>query len=125
MCPECNRYYIELRDKTLFKSEFNPALPEEKLFVSKENIRSVPNSAGVYFLYGEGGKLLYIGMSYHLRERLKQHLLGLSGFELGIIQSFSYRMVNMGWEELAGYETALIGNYNPPINVKGKILPVQ
>lgn len=41
--------------------------------LSKERFLSVPERTGVYYLYNERGKLLYIGKARNMRARLAQH----------------------------------------------------
>lgn len=41
--------------------------------IAKSEIKSLPNTAGVYFLYGINDELLYVGKSVHVRERIQSH----------------------------------------------------
>jgi len=41
--------------------------------VSAEVIEKLPNTTGVYLLYGENGTLLYVGKSRNIRQRVKDH----------------------------------------------------
>ena len=47
-----------------------PALPA---MLDSETISALPKSAGVYFFYDANGKLLYIGKSVNIQERVKSH----------------------------------------------------
>ncbi len=48
--------------------------------LDREIIRSLPDSAGVYLFYGQGGELLYVGKSTNIRRRVQSHFsMGSAG----------------------------------------------
>lgn len=51
---------------------------EIKMPKTKDYLKDIPNEAGVYRLFHENGRLLYIGSSQNLRKRINQHLSGSS-----------------------------------------------
>jgi DNA polymerase-3 subunit epsilon len=58
---------IEACCKKLLKRTTLPPL------LDPEEINQIPNSAGVYYFYGQNGELLYIGKSINLRNRVLSH----------------------------------------------------
>ena len=42
--------------------------------MTAENVRKIPDGAGLYILFGEHGSVLYIGSAAHLRRRLEEQL---------------------------------------------------
>lgn len=59
---------------------------KEKSTKSKwfEIINKLPNETGVYYLYNFDGKLIYIGKSKNIKNRVNQHLIGKSNKSLNI-----------------------------------------
>ncbi|HUQ25318.1 MAG TPA: exonuclease domain-containing protein [Burkholderiales bacterium] len=58
-----------------------PSLPPQ---LDPAVLEDVPDAAGVYLFYGEGGAPLYVGKSRSLRSRVQQHFYSLSPWTRGI-----------------------------------------
>lgn len=92
-------------------------------FTEKE-IMDTPEVKGVYFIYGEDGDLLYIGMSANIRNRLLQHFRGNhsatrsnTGEYKHLFKSFNYITV-CTMIECDIYETYAINKLKPKLNMK-------
>ena len=73
---------------------------------------------GVYFLYGKGGSLLYIGKTNAFRSRIADHLRGDGRSKLFARQIEMVRMYRIDdgmWRDI--YETYFINEYRPIYNV--------
>lgn len=57
-----------------------------RFYLSKKEISQLPEKSGVYFLYQNGGILVYIGKALYLKRRVPQHDLDKNflyvGYEL-------------------------------------------
>lgn len=72
---------------------------------------------GVYFLYGNGGSLLYIGKTNSFRSRIADHLSGRGRSKLfarQIEEIRIYRFDDGMWRDI--YETFCINKYRPMYN---------
>jgi len=93
--------------------------------------KTISNASGIYFLYDEGGLLLYIGKAKYLRQRILQHVSdgnssrykagedlsygSTSIIPLGSVKSFSYIEIDDG-EKRDVYEMILISILKPFFN---------
>ena len=66
-------------------------------------LEGLPESAGVYFLYGDNDQLLYVGRSASLRARVMEHF---SPRVKGKDAELARRVRRVDWEECAGELTA-------------------
>lgn len=68
--------------------------------LKKESIDRLPEKPGVYYFYDEAGKIIYIGKSVNIHDRVRSHLSdSLSKKE----QELKYRIADIGYE-LTGNE---------------------
>jgi len=91
---------------------------------------TIPETSGIYFLYGEKDELLYIGKSTNLKKRLYAHFkrTGGSKFKYMDIPLKNFSVLFAEEEELDKLERQMILKYLPPFNksltkiyYKGKI----
>lgn len=85
-----------------------------------ENIKKIPESSGIYFLYSYNKHLLYVGQSIDIRARLYQHLTNNSSYKecvcdcqkdmLPVSMFFKFVETN---ENLRGVEFVLIKILEP------------
>lgn len=66
----CREHHPDTLHAAFVKQMQRPSLPPA---ITPERINSVPNCPGIYRFYGDEGKLLYIGKSKQLRERIMSH----------------------------------------------------
>jgi DNA polymerase III subunit epsilon len=96
LSPEC----IGLAVKSQLKQ---PTLPP---YLAKEQVAALPNTPGVYLLYGENDSLLYIGKSVDIRSRVLSHFAGDHRVHKGMRLSQQVRHID--WIETAGELGALL-----------------
>lgn len=82
---------VELFKILLLKDSKKEILTKLILYKEKSNkskwfeiINKLPNETGVYYLYNFDGKLIYIGKSKNIKNRVNQHLIGKSNKSLNI-----------------------------------------
>ncbi|EOU1827893.1 GIY-YIG nuclease family protein [Clostridium perfringens] len=87
-------------------------------FISKDDIKLIPDAMGIYFMYSENKDLMYIGKSIHLNSRVANHLSGRTHTD-DICHNFKYiKYIEIDNEELLDdYETYYINIYKPKLNV--------
>jgi DNA polymerase-3 subunit epsilon len=89
----------------------HPTLPPQ---LERSSIDEIPEAAGVYLFYGEGGAPLYIGKSRAMRSRVLQHFIAGA--------SWTPRVRRVEWRRTAGElgallrETALVKELEPAYN---------
>jgi DNA polymerase III subunit epsilon len=71
-----DRLPAEKLDEALARILKTPVLPP---LLQESKVSLIPESAGVYILYGEGGSPLYVGKSVNLRSRVLSHFLSGGG----------------------------------------------
>lgn len=81
-----------------------------------EDIRSAPNTSGIYAWYAKNGYLMYVGRSVRIATRLRQHREGTCFTATPSL--FSYREVPE--HLIAGVEAAHINALNPIENRAGE-----
>ncbi len=96
------------------------APPKAPTRVTAEQLGALPDIRGVYALYDNGGRLLYVGQSGHVRTRVRAHVRGKSGanFFSGWgrdIGSIELRPADSALETLL-IEAELIRVHRPPFN---------
>lgn len=90
-----------------------PNLPEEKF-------KALPESAGVYYMYNEKGKPIYIGKANNIKKRVKQHFT--VNTESSRAQHFMREVRDIGFESTGNellallLEDAEIRKHWPPYN---------
>ncbi|MFI5366581.1 MAG: exonuclease domain-containing protein [Candidatus Binatia bacterium] len=94
----------------------------------REKVEQLPAAPGVYRLFDEGGKLLYIGKAKNLRERVSSYLSNAAGHSNKTLDLIRHccdvRVQETGSElEAALEEGAAIRRHQPPYNRLGKHLP--
>lgn len=97
-------------------------MPEDSLTFERYEYKSVAETlkhkpAGVYFLYGEDDKLLYVGKTKNFRTRLLSHFRGRDlseEFYKYIVKATVYFVASEYEREV--YETYAINNYSPEFN---------
>jgi len=80
-----------------------PALPEQ---LAPGVLESLPESAGIYRLYGEDGTVLYVGRAGNLRARVAAHFSGAQG--AGRDARLAQQVHDLDWIETAGELGALL-----------------
>ena len=78
-----------------------PALPPQ---LPADLPDDLPEGPGVYFFYGQGGTLLYVGKSTNIRTRVLQHFAAGQRTE----QRLARRVTRVDWSETAGELGALL-----------------
>jgi excinuclease UvrABC nuclease subunit len=78
----------------------------------------IPETSGVYFLYGERDELLYIGKSKNLKSRLNTHFRSKAGNKLRNlgVEPKKFSMIFEENEKLDNLEKDMIAKYLPPYN---------
>ena len=65
-------------------------------------INKLPNEVGIYYFHNENGKIIYIGKSNNLKNRVNQHLTGKSKKSLNIqLEIFDISFERTGSELIA------------------------
>lgn len=72
----------------------------------EDNLDALPETPGVYFFYGEGDALLYVGKSKNLQARVPVHFAGSDTSTRALRLAQQVRRVD--WEETAGELSALL-----------------
>lgn len=82
---------VELFKLLLLKDSKKEILTKLILYKERSNkskwfeiLNKLPNETGVYYLYSFDGKLIYIGKSKNIKNRVNQHLIGKSNKSLNI-----------------------------------------
>ena len=82
---------VELFKILLLKDSKKEILTKLILYKERSNkskwfeiLNKLPNETGVYYLYSFDGKLIYIGKSKNIKNRVNQHLIGKSNKSLNI-----------------------------------------
>ena len=82
---------VELFKLLLLKDSKKEILTKHILYKERSNkskwfeiLNKLPNETGVYYLYSFDGKLIYIGKSKNIKNRVNQHLIGKSNKSLNI-----------------------------------------
>lgn len=73
--PTVKKYVINYKDKTLHYCTHTNGLSQRKLTTSDKIDAGIANSGIYYILSYEEDKLLYVGKSKSIRQRLKDHLI--------------------------------------------------
>ncbi len=86
-----------------------------------EQVKSVPDSPGVYLWKGESGEVLYVGKAKSLRKRMKQYVLGQDERQkipvmMERVASYDYVVTATEVDSLV-LEKNLIKQFDPPYNV--------
>lgn len=97
---------------------FVPEHKLESLFVGsrkefQEDMKSLWNVPGVYFLYNKNKKLVYVGKSVNLKDRIVGSILERKAFY------YEYAITNTK-SDVAVYEAYYISKLKPNLNVDGK-----
>lgn len=82
------------------------------------DLNDIPNTKGVYFIYDKDYKLMYIGKSIHIHNRLKEHL-GTNSHISDVNHNFKYfKYIELSVDDvdLDNYETYYINLYKPLLN---------
>tara|TARA_B100000767_G_scaffold64011_1_gene60143 strand:+ start:5445 stop:6749 length:1305 start_codon:yes stop_codon:yes gene_type:complete len=81
-------------------------------------INKLPNEVGIYYFHDENGKIIYIGKSNNLKNRVNQHLTGKSKKSLNIqLEIFDISFERTGSELIALLkENIEINNHKPKFN---------
>ncbi|MCY8738884.1 nucleotide excision repair endonuclease [Bacillus haynesii] len=97
------------------------SLPNLSDFKHSEDLEKQTRLGGIYFIYGEGGELLYIGKAKNLRNRLKQHFQGKTNTKesSNFFVKYKYLICEDPFEREM-YETYLINTMKPKEN-KSKV----
>jgi len=86
--------------------------------ITKEQIKELPETAGVYYMHDDGGKIVYIGKSIDIQKRIIQHFGKISRKNERMLQ----RVRSLSFEETGNELIALllesdeIKKHNPEIN---------
>ena len=81
----------------------NSSLPPH---IDRARVRAIPDTAGVYFFYGENDVLLYVGKALHLRQRVLSHFA--ADHSLAKELRISQQIRRIDWTECAGEIDALL-----------------
>ncbi len=84
---------------------------------------SLPRSPGVYIMQNEGGKVIYVGKSRSLRDRVSSYFHGSHNEKTAQMASsvHDFRFINCNTEmEALALENSLIKQYTPKYNIKLK-----
>lgn len=103
--------YLNYLDKTNIKKSD---------FIDLNNLRSIPNSKGIYFIYNSYEELMYIGKSIHIHDRITQHLNKYSedyDWKHNFKKMKYIELNNSSDKELDDYETYFINKCKPPLNI--------
>lgn len=95
-------------------------IPDNELEVSIDDYKTVEKKSGVYKIYNQDGKLMYIGQSENLRRRLYEHFNGKrKGYFIEKVCFFYVECENqfIAQSYLDMYETYLIRKLRPKYNV--------
>ncbi|MBM4192618.1 MAG: ethanolamine utilization protein [Gammaproteobacteria bacterium] len=90
-------------DAAIQRVSRRPLLPSH---LSPDLIDDLPESAGVYRFFGEGGALIYVGKANNLRERVLGHFMGASRDAKS--QRLTSQLRRIEWTETAGELGALL-----------------
>jgi DNA polymerase III subunit epsilon len=63
--------------------------------VPREIIETIPKSLGVYFFYGPGKKIIYIGKANNLKQRVSEHFRGST--HTGYKSQFAEQILDVKW----------------------------
>jgi DNA polymerase-3 subunit epsilon len=96
--------------------------------LSREAVRRLPSTPGVYRFFDDSGKLLYVGRAKNLRQRVSSYLSNAGGHSdktLDLIRHARDVRVHLAGSELeaALEEAVAIRSQKPPYNRLGKHLP--
>lgn len=96
------------------------APPEAVTRVAVEDLKRVPTGCGVYALHDRAGRLLYIGKSKNMRNRIRSHVRGGTGanFFVGWGRQIAHVEIRLAESELEALlvEAELIRGLRPPYN---------
>ncbi len=97
--------------------------PEEVLGLLRSKAAALPHSPGVYIMHGADGKVIYVGKSRSLRDRVSQYFHGAHDVKTthmaGSVYDFEFIVCDTEMEALA-LENRLIKQYKPKYNIKLK-----
>ena len=81
-------------------------------------INKLPNDVGIYYFHDQNGKIIYIGKSNNIKNRVNQHLTGKSKKSLNIqLEAFDITFERTGSELIALLkENTEIKNHKPKFN---------
>jgi len=121
------RGVVRLGELLTFQRQAADGIPFEP-HVSLDRLAAVPARPGVYRLFGEDGRLLYIGRARRLRERLTGYFASPeshSARTLALVrQVFGFETVETGSDLAAALlEARLIRDERPPANRNRRHLP--
>jgi integrase len=98
----------------------NITIPEINITVEKHSFEKIPdNTSGVYCLYNEEDKLLYIGKTRDLKRRAKEHFSGYSN--MGDYSHNFYKcscIYVISELDMDIYETYMINTLKPALNIE-------
>ena len=89
----------------------------------REKAAALPRSPGVYIMENESGKVIYVGKSRSLRDRVSQYFHGSHNAKTAKMAAnvHDFRFVNCDTEmEALALENSLIKQYTPKYNIKLK-----
>ncbi len=88
----------------------------KKIAYTRQNIDSyAPVKSGVYFLFDDDDRVLYIGKSKNIKRRLVEHFTGVSHLESDT-HSFTFSLCSE--KVMDEIESIMISNLEPPVNIK-------
>lgn len=104
-----NSYKLDTNiDKSLKKSNL----------ISLDNLHTLPQSKGIYFIYNTKNELMYVGKSINIRKRIYSHIHDeYSDWKHNFAKMKFIKLSNLNDKELNDYETYFINEEKPPLNL--------
>ncbi len=105
------------------ESNVNPEKKSQRLEYLQAKAAALPRSPGVYIMHNSGGKVIYVGKSRSLRDRVSQYFHGTHDRKTEKMASsvHDFRFVTCTTEmEALALENSLIKQYTPKYNIKLK-----
>ncbi len=95
----------------------------DRLAALRDKAAALPSSPGVYIMQNEAGRVIYVGKSRSLRDRVSQYFHGThdpkTGRMAASVRDFRFVVCDTEMEALA-LENSLIKQYTPKYNIKLK-----
>jgi len=105
------------------EARLSAAQSEAVLAALREKAAALPRSPGVYIMHAPSGKVIYVGKSRSLRDRVSQYFHGAHDRKTarmaGSVHDFEFIVCDTEMEALA-LENRLIKQYTPKYNIKLK-----